>query len=40
MDRELRNLGYAWGGEPVWANLTNKEGLPAVTFRTDDWPKP
>ena len=29
---------YAWSSRPSWANLFNKEGLPALTFRTDDWP--
>ncbi len=28
---------YAWANNPV-ANLYNKEGLPASSFRTDDWP--
>jgi sialate O-acetylesterase len=28
---------YAWADNPV-TNLYNKEGLPAVPFRTDDWP--
>ena len=28
---------YAWGTNPK-ANLVNKEGLPAIPFRTDDWP--
>ena len=27
---------YAWAPNPNW-NLTNKEGLPASPFRTDDW---
>jgi len=31
---------YAWAESPVWANLFNKDGLPALTFRTDDWPEP
>lgn len=30
---------YAWADNPQWANLCNKEGLPAVPFRTDDWPE-
>jgi sialate O-acetylesterase len=29
---------YAWADEPEGANLYNKAGLPASTFRTDDWP--
>lgn len=28
---------YAWSDNPDWANLCNKEGLPAAPFRTDDW---
>jgi len=28
---------YAWAGNFPWANLFNKNGLPAQTFRTDDW---
>ncbi|MFZ4057847.1 MAG: sialate O-acetylesterase [Ferruginibacter sp.] len=28
---------YAWADSPVDANLYNKEGYPAVPFRTDDW---
>jgi len=28
---------YAWANNPA-TNLYNKEGLPAVPFRTDDWP--
>lgn len=28
---------YAWSGNAPWANLFNKDGLPALTFRTDDW---
>ena len=29
---------YAWADNPTRANLRNVEGLPAVPFRTDDWP--
>jgi sialate O-acetylesterase len=29
---------YAWADSPVDANLYNREGYPAVPFRTDDWP--
>jgi sialate O-acetylesterase len=29
---------YAWGNNPDDANLYNEEGLPASSFRTDDWP--
>ncbi len=28
---------YAWSMNRPWANLFNKDGLPAVTFRTDSW---
>jgi sialate O-acetylesterase len=28
---------YAWSGSHPWANLFNKDGLPAATFRTDSW---
>jgi sialate O-acetylesterase len=28
---------YAWGASHPWANLFNRDGLPAQTFRTDDW---
>jgi sialate O-acetylesterase len=28
---------YAWGTEHPWANLFNKDGLPALPFRTDSW---
>jgi sialate O-acetylesterase len=28
---------YAWNGSFPWANLFNKDGLPAQTFRTDSW---
>ena len=28
---------YAWANNPV-CNLYNAAGLPASTFRTDDWP--
>ncbi len=30
-------LRYAWAAEAPWANLFNKDGLPAVPFRTDGW---
>ena len=26
---------YAWSGKRTWANLFNKDGLPAIPFRTD-----
>ncbi len=28
---------YAWANTYPWANLFNKDGLPALTFRTDSW---
>lgn len=28
---------YAWRHEVPWANLFSKNGLPALTFRTDTW---
>ena len=28
---------YAWAMNPEGANLYNKDGLPAVPFRTDSW---
>jgi sialate O-acetylesterase len=28
---------FAWSINPSEFNLYNKEGLPAVPFRTDDW---
>lgn len=28
---------YAWAHAHPWANLFNRNGLPAVAFRTDDW---
>lgn len=32
-------LRYAWEDNPEDANLRNAEGLPAVPFRTDEWPR-
>lgn len=32
------SVRYGWADNPNWGNLTNKEGLPASPFRTDDWP--
>lgn len=29
---------YAWQGNPAGANLTNRSGLPASLFKTDEWP--
>ena len=31
---------YAWANNPEGANPYNGAGLPAVPFRTDDWPMP
>jgi sialate O-acetylesterase len=28
---------YAWTERRAWANLFNKDGLPAIPFRTDSW---
>lgn len=28
---------YGWGPTHPWANLFNKDGLPALSFRTDNW---
>jgi len=28
---------YAWSERRPWANLFNKDGLPAIPFRTDNW---
>jgi sialate O-acetylesterase len=28
---------YGWASEHPWANLFNKDGLPALPFRTDSW---
>ena len=28
---------YAWADAPSWANLLNKDGLPGLIFRTDEW---
>lgn len=28
---------YAWSNDPVGCNLYNREGLPAMPFRTDNW---
>ena len=38
---EVKNpiaVRYAWADNPEGCNLYNNEGLPAVPFRTDDWP--
>jgi sialate O-acetylesterase len=37
---QVRNpvsVRYAWSEQFPWANLFNKDGLPALTFRTDQW---
>jgi sialate O-acetylesterase len=31
------SVRYAWSNTAPWANLFNKDTLPAQTFRTDDW---
>jgi sialate O-acetylesterase len=33
-------MRYAWENNPENLNLYNKENLPALPFRTDDWPWP
>lgn len=30
-------LRYAWSDTRAWANFFNKDGLPAIPFRTDKW---
>jgi sialate O-acetylesterase len=35
--KEPKAVRYAWSQNRTWANLFNKDGLPAVTFRTDSW---
>ncbi|MEM6855883.1 MAG: sialate O-acetylesterase, partial [Planctomycetota bacterium] len=32
-----QSVRYGWAENPYWANLINREGLPASPFRTDDW---
>jgi sialate O-acetylesterase len=34
---KIASVRYAWSNSPVEANLYNKEGLPAISFRTDNW---
>ena len=34
---EPKAVRYAWAQIAPWANLFNKDGLPALTFRADDW---
>ena len=36
--KKITAVRYAWADNPEDANLYNKEGLPAVPFRTDEWP--
>jgi sialate O-acetylesterase len=36
--KEPKAVRYAWADYPM-ANLYNREGLPAVPFRTDSWPE-
>lgn len=31
------SIRYAWSLKRAWANLFNKDGLPAIPFRTDRW---
>lgn len=38
MVKEPVHVRYAWANNPA-CNLYNEEGLPAVPFRTDDWPQ-
>jgi sialate O-acetylesterase len=33
---EPKAVRYAWADDPA-ANLYNRDGLPAVPFRTDNW---
>jgi sialate O-acetylesterase len=32
------SVRYAWCEKRPWANLFNKDGFPALPFRTDEWP--
>ena len=36
--REPVAVRYAWADNPAGCNFYNKSGLPALPFRTDDWP--
>ncbi len=36
--KEPASVRYGWADNPDDLNLYNKEGLPAIPFRTDDWP--
>ncbi len=38
MVKDPVHVRYAWANNPA-CNLYNEEGLPAVPFRTDDWPQ-
>lgn len=31
------SVRYGWSSKRAWANLFNKDGLPAIPFRTDNW---
>jgi sialate O-acetylesterase len=35
--KKPKAVRYAWADNPQGANLYNKEGLPALSFRSDDW---
>lgn len=34
---EPESVRYGWSNQCPWANLFSKDGLPAQSFRTDDW---
>jgi sialate O-acetylesterase len=38
--REPVAARYAWAWVSPWANLFNRDGFPALLFRTDAWPGP
>lgn len=35
--KKPKAVRYSWNGDASKSNLFNKEGFPAVPFRTDDW---
>ena len=35
--KEPKAIRYAYANKRTWANLFNKNGLPAIPFRTDTW---
>jgi sialate O-acetylesterase len=35
--REPVAVRYAWSGYTARANFSNKDGLPVLSFRTDNW---